>query len=234
MSKTIKAHSIWISDIHFGSYGTQIDRLKSFIETISCQNLFINGDIFDKYIYRNSHNFPKKVTDIIDRIILLNQSNVNIFILSGNHDCREHLKNVFVGLKIYNEYIYISKKEKRFLVTHGHEQDPSVAFKHVKLAKFGTSLYEFLLKRRKKTKGTSISRFVKVSVKKTISFLFRYQNAIFKYINNRDLDGIIYGHTHQPIIEDYKSKKFINSGDWIDNCSYIVETETGEFLLKKW
>jgi len=48
------------------------------------------------------------------------------------------------------------------------------------------------------------------------------------------VDGVICGHSHQPIIKQLNNKDYLNSGDWIDNCTYIIETREGEFKLEKW
>ena len=59
-------------------------------------------------------------------------------------------------------------------------------------------------------------------------------DELLKHLNTENVDGVICGHSHQPIIKKINDKDYLNTGDWIDNCSYILETNDGEFKLNKW
>ena len=54
---------------------------------------------------------------------------------------------------------------------------------------------------------------------------------------NEDADVFIMGHTHNPEVliwvDKYeKIKTYINSGDWIDNCTYVI-VKDGQVRLRK-
>ncbi len=236
LKNNIDVHSVWISDTHIGSCGTQLRRLDDFLDHLHCNLLFLNGDILDKYLISNIDELDPLGRSIIDKINHLHTKGVRVYFLPGNHDSQKQASLVFKHLTFVEEFLYKSLKNKTFLVMHGDKLDPSVSLKAKWFAKFGTDFYEFFLKKKNKKNrsGLSLSRCIKISIKNTLGFLFRYRYMLHRYLVEKKVDGLIYGHTHQPKIKTYKSKLYLNSGDWIDNCSYIVETHEGEFKLLNW
>ena len=55
ISNRVNAKSIWISDVHLGSVGSQKNKLFSFLDNISCENLFLNG-----------YDFTRNITEIVE------------------------------------------------------------------------------------------------------------------------------------------------------------------------
>jgi UDP-2,3-diacylglucosamine pyrophosphatase LpxH len=47
-------------------------------------------------------------------------------------------------------------------------------------------------------------------------------------------DGVICGHIHHAVIEDMEGIRYINTGDWVESCTAIVEHEDGTFELITW
>ena len=232
----IIAQSIWVSDIHIGSCGSQISSFQSFLKNIACKNLFLNGDILDKWLAKNtSPHTDDIIHSFLNQLHQLQKTGTTIIFLPGNHDNNEKTKNIFKSFTFKKEYIYKTIKNKTYLIFHGDQCDLSIKYKSNIIAKTGTHLYEILLKNRKTNNHKkSLSRLLKITTKKILLFLFSYEKKIFNYISNKNLDGVICGHTHQPIIKKINSKDYLNSGDWIDSCTYLIESINGEFKLLNW
>ena len=47
----------------------------------------------------------------------------------------------------------------------------------------------------------------------------------------RGFDGIICGHLHFPAIRRLEGVLYCNDGDWVENCSALIETDTGDLRL---
>ena len=77
-------------------------------------------------------------------------------------------------------------------------------------------------------------RFVRLWLFKKHTKLTKYENKLHTYLNHNDYDGVICGHTHQPKIGKIKKLDYFNSGDWIDNCSYLIENDKGTISLDYW
>tara|TARA_B100000427_G_scaffold205335_2_gene170912 strand:- start:20266 stop:20976 length:711 start_codon:yes stop_codon:yes gene_type:complete len=230
----IIANSIWISDTHLGSGGSQTHKLEIFLQSISCNNLFLNGDIIDKYLIKNITEIKIKYKNIINLIKNLQENGTKIYFLQGNHDKEDDVKKIFPDIIFKKQLKYQTKTNKTYLIFHGDQCDKSVALKSKSVAKLGTKTYEFCLSFKKKSSKKHFSQFIKIWSKKTLSLIFKYEKTLLKYLNKEKVDGVICGHSHQPIIKKINNKDYLNTGDWIDNCSYILETDDGEFKLHKW
>tara|TARA_Y100001968_G_scaffold309591_1_gene329560 strand:- start:1264 stop:1974 length:711 start_codon:yes stop_codon:yes gene_type:complete len=232
--KKIVANSIWVSDVHLGSQGSQVEKFELFLNSISCKNLFLNGDIIDNYLINNTNHIKTHYKSIITQLETLQNKGTHIYFLQGNHDKKEAIENVFLNITFKKEIIYKTLTNKTYLIFHGDKCDTSVKLKTKYIAKFGTKFYEFCLSFKKSSNKPHFSRIIKILSKKIISFLFQNEKKLLAYLENQQVDGVICGHSHQPMIKKIKNKDYLNSGDWIDNCSYIIETYNGEFKLEKW
>ncbi len=230
----IIGNSIWISDLHLGSTGCQSDKIESFLNAIECNNLFLNGDIVDDYVVSNTTTITERFQAIFKQLKSLQDNGTKLTILKGNHDNYEKLKLIFPNISILDEVKYKTISNKLYLVFHGDKCDASIKLKTNFIAKLSTTIYEQLLSLRKSTKKKHFSRNIKVLTKKAIAFVFQNEKKLINYLKKSNVDGVICGHSHQPIIKQLNNKDYLNSGDWIDNCTYIIETREGEFKLEKW
>ena len=60
-----------------------------------------------------------------------------------------------------------------------------------------------------------------------------YQLAAINMIKNKNYDGIICGHLHYPTIREFDGVRYMNDGDWVENCSALIELSDGQILLIK-
>ncbi len=231
--KKINAHSIWISDIHLGSIGSKHMQLLSFLNNIECSNLFFNGDTIEKCLIKNINSFNKTYAPIIHAIDALKKKGTHIYMLTGNHDSKEDLRNFFPKSNIQEELIYHAKNNKKYLVFHGHSIDTSVRLRNNIIGKMGTQVYEWIQSRDHK-KNKKISHLIKKTVKTTFRIVFLYYKKLIAYSKNANVDGVIFGHTHTPFIKSNQNLDLLNSGDWTKNCTYITECNNGHFSLQSW
>ncbi len=233
IKKAINANAIWISDTHLGSKGSQIEKFEDFLKSISCKKLFLNGDIIDKFLIKNSTDLQTICKPIIDQIKQLQEEGTKIYFLQGNHDKEEDVKKVFLNIVYETEIKYKTLKNKTYLIFHGDKCDSSGALKTNFITLLGTKVYEFILSFKKKANNNklNLSKIIKVVSKKIILILFQYEKQLLKYLQKENVDGVICGHSHQPIIKRIRNKDYLNCGDWVHHCSYIIETNDGTFKL---
>ena len=241
-NKTINANAIWISDLHLGSKGCQVEKLSSFLDSINCKKLFLVGDIIDNWLLKKNESLPKSHEIIIDKFKLLSEKGTNITYLPGNHDSNYRTENEFYSFPVKDEVTYTTKNNKKYLIFHGDQVDNSMYGKSKYLSKLGGLFYEACLIARlvfQKIFRTSdnsagFARWLKVNVKNLFSKLHKYDKKLLSYLDEKKVDGVICGHSHQPKITTLNKKDYLNSGDWIDNCSYIIEDHKGNFELFSW
>ena len=77
----------------------------------------------------------------------------------------------------------------------------------------------------------SVSKAIKDRVKSAVSFVGRYQEKLVELAVKKDCQGIICGHIHTPANEQIDGIHYLNSGDWVETLSCIVENKEGGFEI---
>jgi UDP-2,3-diacylglucosamine pyrophosphatase LpxH len=231
----MKIDSLFISDVHLGSRGSNSNELIEVLKKYEPENIFIIGDFIDGWLLRRRWYWNKNFTLLIRKLILLSVKGVNIVYITGNHDefLREFTPFRFnENIVIVDEYIW-----DQYYISHGDLYDGVVKLKW--LGKLGGIGYELaiLIDRLLKKIGfkRSFSKWVKTTVKDAVKFVTNFENQLSFQAKQRNCVGVICGHIHTPVIKDViigdKVIQYINCGDWIENNSYIVYND-GKFKIE--
>ena len=223
-----KTYTLVISDIHLGSTGSQAEKLYRFLSLLlenPPRRLIIAGDLFELWStnYKNIDKFEYKV---IRKILELSEHGIKVVYIPGNHDRAFRAFEFFTlgKIKIRNEYV-IKDNHKKYVVMHGDEFD-AFARNHVVISILLDQLYVLLIKWSafvKRFFGINVSLSKQKNSERYQKVVKKMRKAALTYAQSLKLDGIIIGHSHYPeIYKDKKGETFINSGDWIDSCSYVV------------
>jgi UDP-2,3-diacylglucosamine pyrophosphatase LpxH len=164
-----------------------------------------------------------------------------VIYLRGNHDdFLDQVMPLRVGknFSIRKDYM-LNSGHRRFYVTHGDVFDSITS--HMKwLAYLGDIGYTFLLwvnkfyNQYRRWQGKpyySLSQQVKSRIKKAVSYISDYEQKLTELARARGCDGVICGHIHQPAIRDFDGISYMNSGDWVESLSALVEDHTGNWSL---
>ena len=242
----MKYRSIFISDIHLGTRFSKAKQLLKFLKHHDCENLILVGDIIDGWAIKRKFVWPQAHSDVIQKVLKKARKGTNVTFITGNHD--EFLRPfvpLILGnsLNIANELDYNCLNGKKYYVTHGDFFD-SITMTKKWLAILGDYGYDLLLHlnaalnfMRKKLgiqKYWSLSKYIKDNVKSSVSFISDFENVLSNHAKNKGYDGIICGHIHKAEIKDIDGIEYLNCGDWVENCTAIVETYDGEFKIINW
>jgi UDP-2,3-diacylglucosamine pyrophosphatase LpxH len=108
------------------------------------------------------------------------------------------------------------------------------------LAWLGDSAYDFVLglntnfnqlRHRLGFGYWSLSQWLKSRVKRATNFIFQFEETITKYANKRNFHGVICGHIHKAEIKLVDDVGYMNSGDWVESCTALVETVEGQWEI---
>jgi UDP-2,3-diacylglucosamine pyrophosphatase LpxH len=226
--------TIILSDIHLGTSGSKAIEATNFIKENSCERLILNGDIIDGWQLKKYGQWKKKHTAFIRAVLkTIEKSDTKVYYLRGNHDdFLDQLLPFHVGqnFKIIKEMV-IHSGDNKFYVTHGDVFD-LVTKKAKWLAHIGDTGYTFLLWLNKQYNHYrtfqgkpyySLSQKVKNSIKMAVNFVSDFEEQLSEMAKSKDCNGIICGHIHQPTIKYINDIVYMNSGDWIENKSALVE-----------
>jgi UDP-2,3-diacylglucosamine pyrophosphatase LpxH len=229
--------TIIVSDVHLGTSSSKAKELVRFLKKCKCEKIILNGDIIDGWRLKKSGKWKKKHTRFFKTIIkMIEKFNTEVIYIRGNHD--DFLDNIMpfsIGnLSIQRDYIYESNG-KKYYVTHGDVFD-KITTKMAWLAKLGDLGYTFLLWLNKKynnqrlKKGLpyySLSQSIKHRVKSAVSYISCFEDNLIEIARKKECDGIICGHIHQPDIRLDRGIYYLNSGDWVETMSALVEHHNG-------
>lgn len=238
-------HTVFLSDIHLGTPDSKADEVVEFLKHIKCRKLVLNGDIIDGWALKRGGRWTSRHSRVIRKVIkMTEQDQTEVIYLRGNHDeiLERFLPMAFGRIRLTKEHIHVTATGKRYLVVHGDGFD-SISTNHKWLASLGAVGYNFLLRvnrvynLHRAWRGKeyfSLSKRVKAKVKSAVSFVDRYEELLQDLARHRKCDGIICGHIHTPEDKQVGPIHYLNSGDWVESLTAIIEHHDGRMELVRY
>jgi UDP-2,3-diacylglucosamine pyrophosphatase LpxH len=236
--------SVFISDVHLGFRGCRAGFLLDFLRNVECEQLYLVGDIIDLWSLERSFYWPQQHNDVIRTLLGKAKNGTRVIYVPGNHDrsLRDFDGWVLGNVEIRREVVHEAADGRRFLVLHGDEFD-SVIRASPLLESLGCRAYAFVLglnrvvnamRRRLGYPYWSVAAFLKHKVKNAVQYIDNFERAVACEARRRCVDGMICGHIHRPEIVDIDGVLYCNDGDWVENCTALIEDEGGRFSLLRW
>ncbi|GAA5493999.1 D-inositol-3-phosphate glycosyltransferase [Rubritalea halochordaticola] len=237
--RTLKLRSLFLSDIHLGTADSKTREVVQVLKSVRCERIYLNGDIIDGWALKRGSKWRKSHTKVI-RLLLkkMEKEGCELIYLRGNHD--DFLERILpvdiAGMKVVKECYHEAVNGDRYLVIHGDGFD-SVSTNHKWLANLGAVGYDFLLgvnrfyNKYRAWRGKeyfSLSKVVKAKVKSAVSFVDSYEEKLQGLAKAKNCQGIICGHIHTPADKQVGDIHYLNSGDWVETMSCILEHEDGK------
>lgn len=236
--------ALFISDIHLGSKSCMVNKFLELLQSIEenlPKRIFIIGDFIDGWKFsKNKFQWKDKEIKVIRKLLKFMQRGVHITYIAGNHDSfiRKYIDpNIVDNFCILDEYILETPDNKKYLLIHGDQFDAFIKHKYVNkwLMYLGDSCYETVIKisrlyMRAFKSNFSISKYIKYKFKNAMMFISSFEETLENHAHMNKCYGVICGHIHCPKISN--DQKYINTGDFVENCSYVWMNEKGKFFLE--
>ena len=209
-----------ISDLHIGSKGCKTEKVLDLLKDESYERYILVGDIIDEWLFKKYKKFSYDHTKVIRRLLKLSKDREIIWI-AGNHDefLRKYLPLELGNLKVVDEWT-----EYGTWFCHGDKFDGIVKLRWLgMLGSIGYDLaisLDMLLK--KLGLKRSLSKFLKDNVKAAISFMVDFENEMVRQAKKRHCHTVVCGHIHNPSDKIINDIRYVNTGDWVENCSYVM------------
>ena len=237
--------TIWISDLHLGSTQCQADVLLDFLKHNDSEKLYLVGDIIDLWALSKKMYWPTAHNTIIQKVLRKARHGTQVIYIPGNHDenIREYDGYVFGEIVVRNSDVHVTASGQKFLVIHGDEYD-TIARYHKWIAKLGSKGYDLLIEINRWLRAVrrllgfhshfSLAAYVKFKVKNAVQFISDFEDSIVTTLRDEGLDGVVCGHIHHAELKDMQGFLYINTGDFVESCSAIVELRDGTIQLLHW
>ncbi|MEO0915087.1 MAG: UDP-2,3-diacylglucosamine diphosphatase, partial [Pseudomonadota bacterium] len=80
----------------------------------------------------------------------------------------------------------------------------------------------------------SLSNWTKQQVKQAVNFIGEYEKVLVDEAERGGYDGIVCGHIHHARIATMGKMLYVNTGDWVESCTAVVEEQDGTLRLIDW
>lgn len=246
----MKYRAIIVSDLHLGTKDCKAKEFIDFLENHSCELLVLNGDIVDGWALSRGSKWKKSHTKVIIKLLKFSEKTKIIWI-RGNHDeFLEDFMSIGVGaievredyvLDLYNHVTDDQFDRRSYYIFHGDKIDVFIT-KYKWLAKIGSIGYDLALwinrwyNRWRSWRGLpykSISQDIKSGVKTATNYINDFEVEAIKMAHKNGCYGVICGHIHQPSNKMMSDGHYLNSGDWVENCTAILLDKSNSFTIYK-
>jgi len=240
----MRVRSVWISDVHLGTKDCQATALLDFLKTVECDTLYLVGDIVDGWQLRRTWYWPQTHNDVVQKLLRKARKGTRVIFIPGNHDefARKYVEHNFGGIEVADEWIHTTADGRQLWVTHGDLYDGVIQCARW-LALLGDWAYEFTLKvnrwfnRARARMGLpywSLSKYLKLKVKRAVSYLGDFEDALAKEARKRGVQGVVCGHIHHAEMRDIGGILYCNDGDWVESLTALVEHPDGRLEILEW
>ncbi|MFM8903820.1 MAG: UDP-2,3-diacylglucosamine diphosphatase [Verrucomicrobiota bacterium] len=227
-----------LSDLHLGTKDSQARELLEVLRGVRCEKLILHGDIIDLWSLRRKNHWSPAHTAVVRRLMkMAEKDGTKVVYLRGNHDdfLRRLIPIALDRIELAEEHVHVGADGRRYLCIHGDAFD-TVTAKMRWLAVIGDISYQLLLdinrfyNRWRAWRGKeyfSLSQAIKGRVKEAVSFISRFEDHIQSLAARRGCDGVMCGHIHKAEDRMIGGVRYLNSGDWVESLTAVVEETDG-------
>ncbi|HWF01281.1 MAG TPA: UDP-2,3-diacylglucosamine diphosphatase [Caulobacteraceae bacterium] len=247
MDQTIgprRYRTVFLSDIHLGARECQAELLLDFLRHMSCERLYLIGDIVDGWKLRRGWHWPQAHNDVVQKLLRLARKGARVTYVPGNHDdrVRDFCGVHFGGVEVAREAVHETADGRRLLVVHGDEFDGLVrgaAWRSIA----GDLAYKAVIalntliagaRRRLGLSYWSLSAALKGSLARARAFVETFEESAAAEAARRGLDGVVCGHIHRAALREVGGVTYANDGDWVESCTALVEHMDGRLEIVDW
>jgi UDP-2,3-diacylglucosamine pyrophosphatase LpxH len=241
---TVKYRAIFLSDIHLAARACRADELVGFLQSHDADSIFLVGDVIDFWRVRRGANWRPSQTQVVKELLLKARRGSRVVYIPGNHD--EELR-AFAGtslgpVAIRLRDIHETADGRRFLVIHGDELD--IVMRQARwLAVLGDIAYDIALGANTILNGVrrslglpywSLSAYLKYSVKKAVNYIGNFEELLASEARKAGASGVICGHIHHASMRVVDGIEYVNTGDWVESGTAVVEHFDGRLEMVRW
>ncbi|MFP8778264.1 UDP-2,3-diacylglucosamine diphosphatase [Hydrogenophaga sp. RWCD_12] len=239
-----RLRAVFISDIHLGTAGCQAEALLDFLKHHPSDTLYLVGDIVDGWQMRRRWFWPQAHNDVVQKLLRRARKGCRVVFVPGNHDefARQFDGLHFGGIEVANEAVHTTADGKRLWVIHGDHFDGVIQCAKW-LAYVGDRAYGITLeinrhfnrvRHRLGMPYWSLSQYLKHKVKRAVSHVNHFEEAVAAEARARGYQGVVCGHIHRPEMREIEGTLYLNDGDWVESLSALVEHMDGRLELVHW
>lgn len=233
--------AVWLSDVHLGTRACRVEPFLEFLSGVTCDSLYLVGDILDLPNLRRRSYWPRAHREAFARLLRRASDSCAVTYIPGNHDAvlRRHAEGTLGGMRLRREGWHVTADGRGVLILHGDEFDWTATDAR-RIVAFGDWIYDILLflgrgyhvlRKLFRWPYWSLAAYVKRNVGYIDAFVEGYRKALAAYARRRNAQVVVTGHVHRPEIRALGDVVYVNCGDWLENCTALVEHGDGRLEI---
>ncbi len=242
--KTAHYRTLFISDLHLGTRGCQHQLVIDFLKHNDADTIYLVGDIIDGWKLKSGWYWPQGHNDVVQKLLRKVRKGARMVYIPGNHDefAREYIGMTFGGVEVMRTAVHTTADGRRFFVTHGDDYD--IVVRNVRwLAHLGDWAYTTaialntvfnIVRRRLGFPYWSFSAWAKLKVKNAVNFIGDFEEVVAQDAIKHGVNGVICGHIHHATMRDINGVTYVNTGDFVESCSFVAEHLDGRLEVMHW
>jgi UDP-2,3-diacylglucosamine pyrophosphatase LpxH len=241
---SIHVRTLFLSDIHLGYRHSRVRELCEFLQGVEAECIVLVGDIVDTLSLARRAYWSAEHTQVLRALLARQRAGVRLVYIPGNHDASlAILAQMLQGqLEIHREWVHRTARGERLLVLHGDQFDDALDCPRW-LARAGDLLHGFLvrindgvndLRRACGRPYWPLTERLKLAIGTSKRYIENFERLALEHAARRGYDGVVCGHIHRANLQRTGRLFYGNSGDWVESCTALGETEHGEMVLLRW
>jgi UDP-2,3-diacylglucosamine pyrophosphatase LpxH len=207
------------------------------LEENQADKLILNGDIIDGWALKGNGKWTKDCTKIFRKFMKMSEKDTKVIYIRGNHDdfLKDFIPFKLNNIRIVRKYVHEGIDGRTYFCFHGDVLD-FVIMEARWLAIIGGWSYDIVIKfntlynKIRKWFNLpyhSLANTIKQSVKGAINFVSDFEQNAKGLTKQKGYDVAVCGHIHHPKLEN----DYMNSGDFCENSTCLVEDYNGEWKI---
>lgn len=221
---------LFLSDLHLGAGPNQESRMRDLASLFaslpgSIDDLVLAGDIFE-FWWEWKEAVPRRHLAFLDMLRVVAAQGVRLRLVAGNHDfavggfLAGHLPAL-----VHPDGYLLQCGQARWLVVHGDGMAPSDRLdrgvRRVLRSRIAQMLWNLLPPDFAFGVAGGVGKASRQIQPGPAPNVEEYSLVARDWMRRWNLQGVVHGHTHRPLLERGEAGTYINNGDWVLQRSLV-------------
>ena len=238
------ARTLFLSDVHLGFRHARVRELNEFLHGVDAERIVLVGDIVDASSLARRAFWTAEHTEVVRTLLARQRAGSRLIYIPGNHDASlAVLAQMLQGqFEVHREWVHRTARGERLLVLHGDQFDGALPCPGW-LTRLGDALHgaNVMMSHRvnnlRRVFGRPywpIAERVKLSIGASLRYIEQFERLAAHHARAQGYDGVVCGHIHRANLCHIEGTLYGNTGDWVESCTALAESECGELSLLRW
>jgi UDP-2,3-diacylglucosamine pyrophosphatase LpxH len=239
-----RARTLFLSDIHLGFRHARVRELNEFLRGIEAERIVLVGDIVDALSLARRAYWTSEHTEVVRTLLARQRAGTRLIYIPGNHDASlAVLAQMLQGqFEVHREWVHRTARGARLLVLHGDQFDGVLSCPGW-LNRLGDVMHGVAVRLSDRVNNLRralgrpywpLLERVKLSIGASLRYIEQFEELAARHAQDNGYDGVVCGHIHRANLRHIGATLYGNTGDWVESCTALIESESGELELLRW